>query len=71
MTANQFRAALARLELSQLMAARLFGVNERTGRRWALDERPVPPAVAALLHLMLAGKITVQDIGETTYRKVS
>ena len=49
MTANQFRATLKRLKLSQRGAARLFHVDERTARRWALDERKVPEDVAAKL----------------------
>ena len=62
MTANQFRTALGRLELSQLGAARLFGADGRTARRWALGERSIPPTVAILLKLLVAGKITTKDI---------
>lgn len=60
MTANQFRAALSRLELSQLGAARLFKVGERTARRWAEHGVSGPPAI--LLKLMAAGKIDVEDV---------
>lgn len=62
MTANQFRAAIARLDLSQVGAARLVGADPRTGRRWALGERPVPECVAILLRLMIKGKITIKDV---------
>jgi hypothetical protein len=62
MTANQFRAALKRLGLSQAGAASLVGADPRTGRRWALDERAVPECVAILLRLLMAGKITQEDI---------
>jgi hypothetical protein len=62
MTANQFRAALTRLDLSQVGAARLVGADPRTGRRWALAERPIPDCVAILLRLLLAKKITIADI---------
>ncbi len=62
MTTKQFRAALARLKLSQLGAARLFHVDARTVRRWALGERAIPGSIAILLHLLLAGKITTHDI---------
>lgn len=65
MTANQFRTALSRLELSQIGAARLFGSDPRTVRRWALDERSIPEPVAILMRLMLAGKITADDIERT------
>jgi hypothetical protein len=64
MTANQFRAAIARLDLSQVGAARLVGADPRTGRRWALGERPVPECVGILLRLLLAKKITIKDVEE-------
>lgn len=63
-TASQFRAALARLGLSQLGAARLFGADDRTARRWALGERGVPKAIVILLHLMLSGKLSEKDIAD-------
>lgn len=62
MTPTQFRAALDRLKLSQLGAARLVGVDGRTARRWALGERSVPGPVAILLRLMLAGRISADDV---------
>ncbi len=62
MTANQYRAALSRLDLSQVGAARLVGADPRTGRRWALGERPIPGCVAILLKLLLAKKITIEDV---------
>lgn len=64
MTAAQYRSALCRLHLSQVGAARLFGANERTSRRWALGERDVPSAVTILLRLMLADKITAKEIDD-------
>lgn len=60
MTANQFRALLGRLELSQLGAARLLKVGDRTARRWAESGVDGPPAI--LLRLLAAGKITPKDI---------
>lgn len=62
MTSNQYRAALTRLDLSQVGAARLVGADPRTGRRWALGERPIPDCVAILLRLLLAKKITIKDV---------
>lgn len=60
MTAKQYRAALAKLNLTQVGAARLFGVNDVTSRRWAKDG--ATGVVAILLRLMLAGKITAEDV---------
>lgn len=62
MTADQYRAALAWLGLSQVAAARLLGADARTSRRWALGERSIPPTVAVLLRLLIAGKIAQTDI---------
>ena len=62
MTANQFRAMLKRLKLSQRGAAKIFGANERTFRRYALDERPVPNDIADNLSKLAAGKITQDEI---------
>lgn len=62
MTTSQYRAALTRLDLSQVGAARLVGADPRTGRRWALGERPIPDCVAILLRLLLAKKITIKDV---------
>ncbi len=62
MTPNQFRTALDRLGLSQAKAAALVGADPRTARRWALGEVGIPECVAILLRLMLAGKITIEDV---------
>ena len=48
-TSAEFRATLARLGLKPVEAARLLGVDERTGRRWARGERQVPEPVRRLL----------------------
>jgi DNA-binding transcriptional regulator YiaG len=52
MTADQFRAALAGLGMTQAGFARVALVDARTVRRWALGERDVPGPVVALLRLL-------------------
>jgi DNA-binding transcriptional regulator YiaG len=48
-SADEFRAAIAALGMSQRQAAAALEVDERTARRWALGERPIPgPARVAL-----------------------
>lgn len=60
LTANQYRAALKKLGLSQRGAARLLGVDERTSRKWA--ENGVSGTATILLRLMLAGKVSAAEI---------
>lgn len=57
MTLDEFRAALVKLELTQLAAGKLLGYDMRTVRRWANGERGVPPAVGLLLRLLAAGRL--------------
>ena len=64
MTAKQFQAAIDRLGLSQVGAARLVGADPRTSRKWAAGDNAVPECVAILLRLMLAGKITAEDVNK-------
>jgi len=49
MTANEYRAALARLGLTQGAAARLLGVEPRTSERWACGVSAIPGPVVRLL----------------------
>lgn len=51
MTPDDFRAAIARLGLSQVGAGEVLGVDGRTVRRWAAGDRAVPPPVRILLIL--------------------
>lgn len=60
MTPDQYRAILEKLGLTQLGAARLLDVNERTSRRWA--EHGVTGMGAILLRLLVRGRITPDDI---------
>ena len=52
MNADQFRAALADLGLSQVGFARLALVDARSVRRWCDGSRAVPGPVVALLAFM-------------------
>lgn len=56
MTHDQYRAALEQLGLSQTAAAQLLGVDARTSRRWACDERDIPPPAARFLRYLIATK---------------
>lgn len=64
MTPRQFQSAIDRLGLSQVKAAKLVEVDPRTARKWVQGVNRVPECVAILLRLMLAGKVTIEDIEE-------
>jgi hypothetical protein len=66
MTSNQYRKALAEINLTQVGFSRLIGIGERTAQSYALDETPVPNPVAILLRLMMHGIITEEDIVRVT-----
>lgn len=60
MTAVQFQEAIASLDLTQVGAAMLFGVNARTARRWAAGDQPIPKAVALALRLLIRHKVSLK-----------
>jgi hypothetical protein len=62
MTQAQFREALECLKLSQVAAAKLFGHDNRTFRRYALGETSVPQSLAILLRLLCNGIIDVSEV---------
>lgn len=62
MTPTQFKAAIAKLELSQEAAGELMGSSKRQGQRWASGASKVPVLVAAVLRLILKGRITIEDV---------
>lgn len=53
MNNREYQAALDKLGLSQLAGARLLGVDDRTSRRWASGERPVPNPVERFLRFLI------------------
>ena len=54
MTAAEFRTALASFEWTQRRFAEFCGLDERSVRRWACEERAVPPWVPVMFRLMRA-----------------
>lgn len=62
MEPDEFRQALAELNLSQHALGKWFKIGKRTSQGYALGERPVPGPTAILLRLMMAGKVSTKDI---------
>jgi DNA-binding transcriptional regulator YiaG len=58
MNSDEYRAALIQLGLTQVGAAKLLGVDERTSRRWANGERDVPGSAARFLQYLIATRRT-------------
>ena len=61
MTNNQFRAALAALQLTQLEAAEWLGVSLRSVNGYAAD-KPIPEPVAKLLRLVVRLKLDPSEV---------
>jgi transcriptional regulator with XRE-family HTH domain len=61
MTPTQFRAAIAKLGLTQEQAGVFMGRSERQGQRWANGE-PIPESVAKLLRLMIRLGLNPDDV---------
>ena len=66
MTADEYRAALDALGLTQAGAGHFLGYNERTSRRWADGELEVPLVVEKFLRLMLARHIKPDQVDRLT-----
>ena len=61
MTADEYRAAIEALGLTQVAAGRLVGATDRASRRWA-GGGEIPGSVAILLRLLLSKRIAISDV---------
>ena len=61
MTANQYRAALSALGLSQAGAADFLGIGIRTSHGYANGE-PIPEPTAKLFRLMVRLNLSPEDV---------
>lgn len=61
MTPAQYRAAIAKLGLSQEAAGVFMGRSDRQGQRWAAGDA-IPESVAKLLRLMVRLGIKPEDV---------
>lgn len=62
MSAEELRAALHNLSLSQNAAARFLEVDARRVRRWASGDEEIPAAVAYLLRVMVRLGLTASYV---------
>ncbi len=53
MTAGQYRKAIKILGMSQVRASAFLGIAPRTSQGYALEEYPIPTAIAKLLDLCI------------------
>jgi hypothetical protein len=68
MTADDYRTCLKALGLTVNEAGRFLAVNERTARRVADGDLPIPFAVEALLSVMIRYDITIEMVNTATNR---
>ena len=64
MAPDEFKAALARLSMTQGYTAKFFGYPDRQARRWAAGDAVIPDAVALVLRLAIAHDKTVVQLVE-------
>lgn len=64
MTAKQYRAALAKLDLSIVGAAPYLGISRRNSQRIASGQTEVPKPVAKLLRIAVDHKIPAEELLE-------
>jgi hypothetical protein len=62
MTAEQYKAAISKLGLSQVRAGKFFGYSPRVGQSWCLGEYPVPEVVAMLVAVMLKHEVAPETL---------
>jgi hypothetical protein len=69
MTPEQFRRTIAVLGLTLSTAAALLGVHPRTTRRWANDERKIPPPVCNFLRFLVMQKAAGYRVAKPRAKK--
>jgi DNA-binding transcriptional regulator YiaG len=63
MKTPEYRAALKKLALTQVNAAQMLGVADRTSRRWALGEDLSGPA-SIIMRALVKGWLTVEQVNK-------
>jgi DNA-binding transcriptional regulator YiaG len=66
MSANEIRAILSALEMTQGQAAEMLGVTEATIGNWVNERGDIPLAAAALLRLLNNGIISRKQIARAS-----
>lgn len=62
MTPAELRATLERFGISQVRAAKILGVDDRSLRRWVLGEAPIPILVERVLDAASRGRLRLEDL---------
>jgi hypothetical protein len=60
--ATEFRATLAALGIAQNRVARLFGVGQKSIKRWRAGERRVPSGVNIVVRLLACGAVSIDEV---------
>lgn len=64
MSAERYKAMIKKLGLSQVRAARFFGLSDRQGQRIASGAIELPPAVEYLIRLMIKHDVMPGDLNK-------
>ena|SRR5215831_14154326 len=60
-----YQDMIDKLKMSQRAAAAFLKIDERTSRRYAADELPLPPSIRYLLSLMIKKRISPEEARKT------
>jgi len=69
MTPQEYFNAITDIGMTQVGAARFFGIDGRTSRKWVAGTNTVPLAVAMLLRVMLRYSLSPTDVQNISPRK--
>lgn len=61
MTATQYKAAIAKLGLSQTAAAEFLGISLRTSHGYA-NGKPIPQPIVMLLLVLMQNRMTPEEM---------
>jgi hypothetical protein len=69
MSPQEYFNAISDIGMTQVGAARFFGIDGRTSRKWVAGTNAVPLAVAMLLRVMLHYSLTPNNVQNIAPRK--
>lgn len=67
---EEYRSIIEKLGLTQVAAGEFLDIGERTSRRYALGESPIPGPVAILLRNIIKQKLAPEAVSKYAMERV-